>query len=307
MTHLLVLARRFGPYRSFADALSTHPRLFYGLVAVLPVLWIIVADIAPLLRMVLISFYERFPLPPGETPVLTLAQYQSFIDRPLYLTAFVRTFVFGGLATALTLAVIFPVAYYISKVVPRHDRLRLLLLAIAPFWISEIIRSFAWILMLANRGAVNSFLMWAGLTGRPVELLYNNISLTIGVLYLTSLYMLLPLYAALEKIDDRLIEAAADLGASRLTILRRIVIPLSREGIVTGCVLVFLLVTGLYAMPLLLGGPSNTLFATIVGQVFSRAGDSWPLGSAFSVILVGASLFVVAIFMALFQPRRRKA
>lgn len=307
MTRLLIFARRFAPYRAFVDALSTHPRLRYALVAALPVLWIVVVDIAPLLRMLLISFYERFPLPPGETPVFTLAQYRAFLDRPLYLTAFVRTFVFGALATALTLTVIFPVAYYISKVVPRDKRLRLLLLAIAPFWISEIIRSFAWILMLANRGAVNSFLMWAGLTGRPIELLYNNISLTVGVLYLTSLYMLLPLYAALEKIDDRLIEAASDLGASRLTILRRIIMPLSREGIVTGCVLVFLLVTGLYAMPLLLGGPSNTLFATIVGQVFSRAGDSWPLGSAFSVILVGASLLLVGLFMTLFQSRRSRA
>ena len=284
-----------------------HPLLRYVLVAALPVVWIVVADIAPLVRMVLISFYERFPLPPGETPSFTLAQYQAFLDRPLYMTAFIRTFVFGALATALTLVVIFPVAYYISKIVPRHKRLRLLLLAIAPFWISEIIRSFAWILMLANRGAVNSFLMWTGLAGRPIELLYNNISLTIGVLYLTSLYMLLPLYAALEKIDDRLIEAASDLGASRLTILRRIIVPLSREGIVTGCVLVFLLVTGLYALPQLLGGPSNTLFAAIVGQVFSRAGDSWPLGSAFSVILIGTSLVFVAIFMALFQSRRGRA
>ena len=307
MTRLLVLARRFGPYRAFADALSRHPSLRYVLVAIVPVLWIVVADIAPLLRMVLISFYDRYPLPPGQTPAFTLAQYQAFFDRPLYLTAFARTFIFGAAATALTLVVIFPVAYYISKVAPRHKRLRLLLLAIAPFWISEIIRSFAWILMLANRGAVNSFLAWTGLTSRPIELLYNNISLTVGVLYLTSLYMLLPLYAALEKIDDRLIEAASDLGASRTAILRRIIMPLSREGIVTGCVLVFLLVTGLYAMPLLLGGPSNTLFASIVGQVFSRAGDSWPLGSAFSVILVVASLAAVAVFMALFQSRRSRA
>jgi len=307
MTRLLVLARRFGPYRSFADALSTHPRLRYALVAALPLLWIVIADIAPLVRMVLISFYERFPLPPGETPAFTLAQYKAFFDRPLYMTAFARTFIFGALATALTLVVIFPVAYYVSKVVPRDRRLRLLLLAIAPFWISEIIRSFAWILMLANRGAVNSFLAWIGLTGKPIELLYNNISLTIGVLYLTSLYMLLPLYAALEKIDDKLIEAASDLGASRLAILRRIILPLSREGIITGCVLVFLLVTGLYALPQLLGGPSNTLFAAIVGQVFSRAGDSWPLGSAFSVMLVVASLAVVAVFMAIFQTRRSRA
>lgn len=307
MTYLLVLARRYGPYRAFADSLSTYPRLRYALVAILPVLWIVFADIAPLVRMLLISFYERFPLPPGEMPTFTFAQYQAFLDRPLYLSAFLRTLVFSAFATVVTLAVIFPVAYYISKVAPRYKRLRLLLLAIAPFWISEVIRSFAWILMLANRGAVNSFLMWTGLNDTPFQLLYNNISLTIGVLYLTSLYMLLPLYAALEKIDDRLIEAASDLGASPFMILRQIIVPLSREGIVTGCMLVFLLVTGLYAMPLLLGGPSNTLFASIIGQVFSRAGDAWPLGSALSVILVGASLFIVGIFMMFFGTRRSRA
>lgn len=307
MTRLLVLARRFGPWRAFADMISTHPRLRLALVAVLPVLWIVVADIAPLVRMVVISFYDRFPLPPGEMPTMGLTQYQAFFERPLYLTAFTRTFIFAILATALTLVVVFPVAYYISKAAPRDKRLRLLLLTIAPFWTSEIIRSFAWILMLANRGAVNSFLGWTGMAGRPIELLYNNISLTIGVIYLTSLYMLLPLYAALEKIDDRLIEAASDLGASRTTILRRIIVPLSREGIVTGCVLVFLLVTGLYALPQLLGGPSNTLFASIIGQVFGRAGESWPQGSAFSVLLVGASLAIVGVFMAVLQDRRRRA
>lgn len=306
MSRLLVLARRFGPYRAFADTIWRHPRLRYALVALVPFLWMVIAGIAPLGRMFLISFYERFPLRPGEMPTFTFAQYQQFIERPLYLSAFSRTFLFGAAVTLLTLVVVFPVAYYISKVASRNTRLRLLLLAIAPFWVSEIIRSFAWILMLANRGAVNSFLSWSGLAGQPIELLYNNISLTIGVLYLTSLYMLLPLYAALEKIEDGVIEAASDLGASSFAILRRVILPLSREGIVTGCILVFLLATGLYALPQLLGGPSNTMFASIIGQVFAKAGDSWPLGSAFSVILVGSSLLIVGVFVAVTQPRRAR-
>jgi spermidine/putrescine transport system permease protein len=117
--------------------------------------------------------------------------------------------------------------------------------------------------------------------------------------------MLLPLYAAIEKIDDGLLEAAADLGAGPFHRLWRIILPLSRDGILAGCTLVFLLVIGLFAMPQLLGGPGDTLFAATIGQVFARAGDSWPLGSAFSIILIGAALAYVGLFLTLFQRRRK--
>lgn len=303
MTQLLVSARRVVPYRLTVDMLARMPALRFALVAAVPVAWIAIANLAPLAQMVAISFQDRFPLPPGEDAQWTLRHYAAFFERPHYLMAFIRSFVFATLATLLTLAVMFPVAYYLSKVAPRNWRFRLLLLVIAPFWISEIVRSFAWMLMLANRGAVNSFLDWFGFPGVPLDLLYNNFSLTIGVLYLTSLYMLLPLYAALEKIDDAVLEAAADLGASPYLRLKRIILPLSRDGIVGGCTLVFLLVIGLYAMPQLLGGPDNTLFAATIGHVFSRAGDSWPLGSAFSMILIGVALAYVGLFAALFRNR----
>ncbi len=299
MTRLLVRARRLAVYRTAIDALSASPWLRALVVAVVPVLWVLVTNLAPLVQMVAISLLDRYPLPPGETAAWTTRHYRAFVERPLYLNAFTRSFVFATLVTALTLAVMFPVAYYLSKAAPRSWRVRLILLVVAPFWTSEIIRSFAWILMLANRGAVNSALMWLGLSDAPVELLYSRFSLAVGVIYLSSLYMLLPLYAALEKIDDRLLEAAADLGARPLTRLRRIVLPLARDGIVVGCTLVFLLAVGLYAMPQLLGGPGDTLFAATIGQVFGRAGDSWPLGSAFSIILILAALGWVGLFAAL--------
>lgn len=304
MSHFLVSARGFAPYRNSVDALARMPALRFALVAAIPAAWIAIANLAPLVQMVAISFQDRYPLPPGEQAQWTLRHYAAFFDRPHYLPAFIRSFVFATLATLLTLVVMFPIAYYLSKVAPRNWRFRLLLLVIAPFWISEVVRSFAWILMLANQGAVNSFLGLVGFPGVPLDLLYNNISLTIGVLYLTSLYMLLPLYAALEKIDDTVLEAAAALGASPYQRLKRIVLPLSRDGIVGGCTLVFLLVIGLYAMPQLLGGPGNTLFAATIGQVFSRAGDSWPLGSAFSMILLGVALAYVGLFAVLFRNRR---
>ena len=302
-TRLLVSARRFSIYGEAVDALARAPTLRFALIAALPLAWIAIANMAPLAQMVAISFQERYPISAAEETRWTLQHYAAFVEGPHYLTAFVRSFVFATLTTLATLVVMFPVAYYLSKVAPRNRRTRLLLLVIAPFWTSEIVRSFAWILMLANRGAVNSFFDLFGIPGVPFNLLYNNISLTIGVLYLTSLYMLLPLYAALEKIDDSQIEAAASLGASPLRRLWRIVLPLSRDGIVGGCTLVFLLVIGLYAMPQLLGGPGNTLFAATIGQVFARAGDSWPLGSAFSMILIAAALAYVGLFAVVFRSR----
>ncbi len=306
MASILVRAREFQPYRAVVDGLSARPGLRLALVAAVPLLWILVANVAPLVQMVGISLQDRYPLPPGSEPSWTLRHYAAFFERPLYLNAFLRSFVFATLMTALTLAVMFPVAYYLSKVAPPNWRIRLLLLVVAPFWVSEIVRSFAWILMLANNGAINSFLEAAGVLERPVELLYNGISLTVGVLYLASLYMLLPLYAAIEKIDSRLLEAAADLGAGPARRFWRIVLPLSRDGIVAGCTLVFLLVVGLYAMPQLLGGPGDTMFAATIGQVFGRAGDSWPLGSAFSIILIAAALAYVGLFLALFWRGSRE-
>jgi spermidine/putrescine transport system permease protein len=305
VSQVLVWAGRFPVYRGATDALARSPWLRLAVVAFVPALWILVANLAPLVQMVIISLHERYPLPPGETAALTTRHYRAFFERPLYLPAFLRSFAFATAVTLLTLAVVFPVALYLSKAAPRSWRIRLLLLVVAPFWISEIVRSFAWILMLSNRGAVNATLSTLGLTDQPFDLLYNQISLTLGVLYLAALYMLLPLYAALERIDDNVLEAAADLGAGPLRRLWRIVLPLSRDGIIAGCTLVFLLVVGLYAMPQLLGGPRDTMFAATIGQVFARAGDSWPLGSAFSMILIAAALAYTGLFIALFQRRRR--
>ena len=289
------------------DRIAGSAMLRLVLVGALAILWITITNFAPLYQMVVISFYERFPQPDGQNPILTLKNYGEFFARPFYIVAFIRSFVFATLATLLTLIVVFPVAYFISIVASPNKRTRLLLLVIAPFWVSEVIRSFAWIIMLANRGAMNSFFEIFGLPGAPYGMLYSNLSLTIGVVYLASLYMLLPLYAALEKIDGNLLEAATNLGASGRHRLTRIVLPLAREGIVGGCTLVFLLIIGLFAMPQLLGGPGNTLFSSTIGQIFAKAGASWPLGSAFSIILTASALIYVGIFITVFQHIAKKS
>lgn len=303
--HALVAARRWGPWRAAMDALAARPGLRLAILAVIPVLWIIGANLAPLGRMAAISLMERYPLPPGESVDWTLRHYAAFRDRPLYLSAYARSFVFASLVTALTLAVMFPVAWYVAKGAPRQARLRLLLILVAPFWVSEIVRSVAWILVLSNRGALNMVFLGTGITDRPLPMLYTDGSLAVGVLYLTSLYMLLPLYAAFEKIDDSVLQAAADLGAGPVARLRRIILPLSRDGIIGGCTLVFLLSIGLFALPQLLGGPDTTLFAVTIGQVFGRAGDAWPLGAALSIMLILGALGWVGAAALLWRAPRR--
>ncbi len=307
MTRFLVYSRRFALYRGFNTLYMTSPATRFLMVALLPLVWILLANVAPLAQMVEISFRDTYPLQPGEEGSYSLQHYAGFFEKPLYFRAFLRSFVFATLVTFATLVVVFPVAFYISKAAPKSQRARLLLLVVAPFWVSEIIRSFAWIVMLANRGAVNSFFGWFGMPGVPYELLYNNFSLSIGVIYLASLYMLLPLYSAIERIDDNLLEAAANLGASTRRRITRIILPLSLPGIVAGCTLVFLLTVGLFAMPVLLGGPSNTLFPAIIAQIFHKAGASWPQGSAYSILLTIAALIYVGLFIALAGRRGRGA
>jgi spermidine/putrescine transport system permease protein len=194
---------------------------------------------------------------------------------------------------------VYPIAYFIAKRVRASRQVRYLLILLAPFWVSYIIRTFAVMVVLGNRGFLNLMLMEVGLLERPIPFMYTWFSLGTGVLYLSVLYMLLPLYAAIEKIDDNLLEASADLGAGPLRRFWRITLPLSKDGIASGCTLVFLLATGYYAVPLLLGGPGTTLFAETIGNFFHVAGDRWPVGAAFGLIMLVSSLLLVFLFYRL--------
>lgn len=304
MWFILDCLRRCATYRRIVDACERSRAARLLILGAVPLAWLAIAHIAPLVQMLAISFYDRYPPRPGAEPAFTFRHYLSFLEQPLYYDAFIRSFVFATVMTAVTLVLAFPVAYYIAKVAAPRWRIRLLLILLMPFWISEIVRSFAWIVMLGNRGGVNALLMWGGLIDEPIPILYTYISLGIGVTYLSSLYMLLPLYASVEKIKDSLLHAAADLGASPFRRFLRIILPLSRDGIVAGCMLVFLLSIGLYGMPQLLGGPDTTLFAVSIGQVFARAGDSWPQGGAFSVILLASALIFIGMFARIVRRSR---
>ncbi|MGH6859221.1 MAG: ABC transporter permease, partial [Phyllobacterium sp.] len=231
-------------YRFTIGALAENRIGRLVLLLAVPLIWIVFFHIGPIFQLMRISFLQQFPIPVGKTGSYTLANYMVFFRDSLYFVPFLRSLVFSACVTVVALVVVYPVAYYVAKVVAPRHRTKALLLLLVPFWAGELIRTFSVIMLLANRGAVNVLLREIGLIERPVPLLYNYFSLSFGVIYLIALFMLLPLYAAIEKIPSHLIDAAADLGAGPLTRFKRIILPLSRDGIVSGCSLVFLTCVG---------------------------------------------------------------
>ena len=284
-------------YARSSDALAGSARWRFVLLAALPVAWVAVAHVGPILQMLRVSFLDAYPPSVGVPPEYTLANWTSFFRERIYLLPFARTLVFATTLTFVTLLLTYPVAYYLARHVPRSRQMLLLLLLLIPFWVGEIVRTFAIMILLGNTGAVNLALRALGLIERPIPFMYTHFSLGMGIVYLTSLYMLLPLYSALEKLPPSYHEAAADLGAGPWTRLWRVTLPLTREGITSGCTLVFLISTGYYATPVLLGGPSTTVFAETVAGFFHVAGDQWPTGAAFSCLMLLTTLALSGLFI----------
>ncbi|MGS1096312.1 ABC transporter permease (plasmid) [Aquamicrobium terrae] len=277
------------------------------LLAGVPLIWLVMLHVGPIYQMLKISLLSHYPVQPGVESRYTLANYAVFFSESLYFTPLIRSFIFAAVSTAITLVVVYPVAYYVAKIVKPQGRSKALLLLLVPFWAGELIRTFSVIMLLANRGAINVLLREIGMIDRPIPMLYTPFSLGFGMIYLVCLYMLLPLYSAIEKIPSPLLDAAADLGAGPFTRFRRVILPLSRDGIVSGCCLVFLTCIGVFATPLLLGGPTTALFPETISSFFHGSSDKWPVGAAFSMLMLVTSLFTAAVFMRIVGGSKRRA
>jgi spermidine/putrescine transport system permease protein len=285
------------PYQWFVEFLFGSERRQFLILLGFPLLWVLTQHLGPILQMLHVSFLDAYPVSVGKQTHLTLAHYQLFFQEAVYRMPFFRTLGYAFGLTLATLLIVYPVAYFLARHVKRNNQLAFLLLLLIPFWVGEIVRTYAIMILLGNNGAVNLALKSLGLIERPIPFMYTGFSVSFGVIYLTSLYMLLPLYSALEKIPASYSEAAADLGAGAWTRFRKVTLPLSYEGIASGCTLVFLLSTGIYAVPVLLGGPSTTVFAETIAGFFHVAGDRWPTGAAFACILFLTSLVITGTFM----------
>ncbi len=268
---------------------------FGSALIVLPgLLWLAIFYILPTLVMVRYSLLSRMPQQ-GPT-YLTLGHYLEAFQTSLYAKVLVKSAGFAGLTTVTLLFVCFPVAYYLAKKTRRQKELLILLMI--PFWTSQVLRAFAWLILLSRTGLVNSTLLGLHLIPEPLQLIYNWQAVSAGLIYSYLPYMILPLYATLGKIDDALIEASADLGAGRWQTLWTVTVPLSLPGIVSGAAVVFVASLTDVLSPSLLGGPYDQMISSTIFNVFTK-GDNWPLGAALSFLLFVVLLLIASAIMGL--------
>ncbi|MGB8621866.1 MAG: ABC transporter permease [Paracoccaceae bacterium] len=252
-------------------------------------LWLSLLIVIPHIDMLLVSLRERVGVGKYQT---SFANYRTFLEEPLYLWTFLRTAVMSVLATAITLLIAFPVSYYIAKMVRGRVQSALFLLCLVPFWVSELVRTFGWIILLRETGLFSSLLQWLGLADGPVEMLYNDAAIMVGLVYTSMLFMVVPLVTTLESLPDEVIEAGYDLGGSGPSILREIVIPHATPGIVSGSIVVFMLSLGNYLTPTMLGGKDSLWFTELIYSQFIVR-FNWELGAAFGFMLLILSSVIV--------------
>ena len=243
--------------------------------------WLVLFALIPAVLILTTSFltYDTLHLVRFK---LTFTNYISLLNV-VYLKLFLRSVTLAAIVTFICLLIGYPFAYFITTLNPRMQQLCLILM-ILPFWTSSLIRTYAIIALLKTKGLINALLLQLHLIHHPLELLYSNTAVLIGMVYTLLPFMIMPIHANLEKFDRQLLEAATDLGASRLRILRKILIPLSLPGITAGIILVFLPAMTLFYIPVLLGGAKSMLLGNLIENQFLQL-SNWPLGAATGVLL----------------------
>jgi spermidine/putrescine transport system permease protein len=274
-------------------------RLVLTLLLAPALLWLVVLIVLPHIDLALLSLRAR-SAPRHYQP--SLMQYRTFFLEPLYWHIFLRTAIISAVATALTLVIAFPIAWVITKVAQGRASALLFVVCLIPFWVSETVRALGWLILLRQSGVLPLLLVRLGITAQPVELLYHNATILTGLVYTSLLFMVVPLISSLESLDNSLIEAAYDLGASGAAILRKIVIPHAAPGITAGCIVVFMLTLGNYLTPTLLGGKNSQWFTELIYTQFIVR-FNWEQGAAFGFLLLGLSTAMVALGLRLSGQR----
>lgn len=276
-----------------------------------PYFWLLVLFLVPFAMVFKISLSDSvLAIPPyaptmkeGIWALLTQLDFENFTfltTDDLYWKAYLSSVRIAAISTVLTLAVGYPVAYAMARA-PEEWRATLMMLVILPFWTSFLIRVYAWIGILSTEGFLNQFLFGIGLISEPLTILNTPTAVYIGIVYTYVPFMILPIYAALERLDGSLIEAAEDLGCSRLQAFWLVTIPLSKNGIIAGCFLVFIPALGEFVIPSLLGGSSTLMIGKVLFEEFFSNRD-WPVASAVAVIL----LLILIVPIILFQRNEQK-
>jgi putrescine transport system permease protein len=286
------------------------------LLIALPFTWLLALFLVPFLIVLKISLSDIALAIPPYTPTLDfgagLAGVREFLSQldfenfifltqdDLYWKAYLSSLQIAVIATVLTLLVGYPIAYGMANA-PDHWRPTLMMLVILPFWTSFLIRVYSWMGILSNEGYLNQFLLWLGVISTPLTILNTPTAVYIGIVYTYLPFMILPIYSALERMDGSLLEAAEDLGCSRLSAFWLVTVPLSRNGIIAGCFLVFIPVIGEFVIPSLLGGSQTLMIGKVLWEEFFNNRD-WPVASAVAVIL----LLILIVPIVLFQINQQK-
>ncbi|CUU03906.1 spermidine/putrescine transport system permease protein [Candidatus Thermokryptus mobilis] len=275
----------------------------YQLLLVPSLIVLVIFFLFPLLIMFYYSFLQR-GVYGGFEPIENLKEYiislrwlenyaRAFDE--LYIPIYIRSLYIATLTTLICLLIGYPVAYYIAFFVKPERKILYLFFIIVPLWTSFLIRTYAWILILRDEGLLNLFLMKMGLIDKPLPLLYNEFSVLLGLVYGELPFMILPIYASLEKIDITLIEASKDLGADEFSTLKRVILPLTLPGIIVGVVIVFIPTLGSFIVSDLLGGAKSMLIGNLIQNQFMVARDK-PFGSALAFVLSSFVMILLYIY-----------
>ncbi|GAB7388907.1 ABC transporter permease [Bacillaceae bacterium] len=257
------------------------------------VVWMSIFFVAPLFLVLFVSFMIR-GVYGGIEYAFTLENYLRFFD-PLYFKIVWNSLLIAACTTLLCLLFGYPFAYIVARA-PRRYRNILLLLIVIPFWTNSLIRTYAWIVLLRTEGVINTILLKSGLISEPLPMLYNEGAVLVGLAYTLFPFMVLPLYASIEKLDRAYLEAAGDLGAKPWQTFLRVTLPLTMPGIVAGSLLVFIPTLGLFFIPDLMGGSKTMLIGNLIKNQFLTARD-WPFGSAASIVLMVLTLIMITIYV----------
>jgi putrescine transport system permease protein len=281
------------------------------LLIAVPYAWLCALFLIPFLIVFKISLSDiALAIPPytptlddGFTAFVTALDFENFAflaSDDLYWKAYLSSLQIALISTVMTLLVGYPIAYGMARA-PEAWRPTLMMLVILPFWTSFLIRVYAWMGILSQEGFLNQFLLWTGLIGEPLTILNTNTAVYIGIVYTYLPFMILPIFAALDRLDESLIEAAEDLGCSRLEAFWLVTIPLSRNGIIAGSFLVFIPALGEFVIPSLLGGSGTLMIGKVLWEEFFNNRD-WPVASAVAVIL----LLILIVPIVLFQRNQQR-
>jgi spermidine/putrescine transport system permease protein len=263
-----------------------------GLLVLPGILWLVLFAVAPFGFLICMSLWTTTIF--GIEHEWTLDNYRTITADTVYILIMLKTVRIAAVSTVLSLLVSYPIAWFLASRAGR-SKARLLFLLFLPFWTSYLVRSFMWLPILGRSGLVNTVLVGSGLLSHPLDiLLFNEGAVYLGLVYVYTLFMVLPIYLALDRLDGGLLEAASDLGARPVQVFRRVIFPLSLPGVWSGCTMVFLLSAGAYVTPQLLGGASGIMVGNVIASQFLESGN-WPLGAALSVVLIVIVLIAVAL------------